>query len=94
MYSVYSAERDCCNSTTRRSGDALFAVHQSVAGFKRRFNLELTNECIWAESPIQGGFSLLTINHQVSSNIGAKTNGQYFHSLKAILNPHSFRVAL
>jgi hypothetical protein len=70
------------------------AVHQSVSGCKRRYNLELTSERVWIEIPLPDGFNLLVRNHYFSPNTDIKVIQNYFNSFEIKLNPHNFRVIL
>lgn len=52
----------------------LITVRRSVTVFKRRFDLELTDECIWIEIPIPDGISLFICSHCFSFNGHTKTS--------------------
>jgi hypothetical protein len=60
-YTVYRDDEGCSNYTASPGGGALIALCQSVAGFKRRLDLELINECVWIEITILDGFSFQSL---------------------------------
>jgi hypothetical protein len=45
---VLRADRDYTTSSATRGGGALIAVSE-LHGVKRRFDLEIINECVWIE---------------------------------------------
>jgi hypothetical protein len=72
---------------------AAVAVRQPVAGFKCRFNFELTNRCVRTEIPVYQRFNLLNGTHRLSPNSDTKTVEQCFNHLENILTLiRSFRV--
>jgi hypothetical protein len=74
--------------------DVLTEVHESLSGCKRRFDLELTSECVWIEILLPDGFNLLVGNHYFSPNTDTRIIENYFNSLEINLNPQTFRVVL
>lgn len=92
MYSACRADREYSNSITSRGAGGSIPVHQSVAGFKCRFDFELANKCVRTEIPVIQGSNLLTGNHRFSPNSDMKTVEQCFNYLENIFNPYSFRV--
>jgi hypothetical protein len=48
-YFVFHAERDYTDSKLTRGGGVLTAVNRSFSSCKRRYDLELTYECVWVE---------------------------------------------
>jgi hypothetical protein len=53
---VSRAYRVYTNFSLTSGGGVLMAVHQSLSGCKRRYDLELTSE--WTEIPLPDGFNL------------------------------------
>jgi hypothetical protein len=51
-YFVYRADRVYTDSNLTRGAGVLTAVHQSLSGCKRKYDLKITNECVWIEIPI------------------------------------------
>jgi hypothetical protein len=49
-YFVFRADRVYTDFSLTRGGGVLTAVHQSLSGCKRRFDLELTSECVYRNS--------------------------------------------
>jgi endonuclease/exonuclease/phosphatase (EEP) superfamily protein YafD len=93
-YFVFRAGRDYTDSKVTRGGGVLTAVHRSLSSCRRRYDLELTYECIWIEIPIPDGFNLLVGNHYFPPNMDNKVIENYFHSLENKLNTHNFRIVL
>jgi hypothetical protein len=62
-YFVLCADRVYTDFSLTRGGGVLTAVHQSLSGCKRRYDLELTSECFWTGIPLPDGFNLLVGNH-------------------------------
>jgi hypothetical protein len=67
------------DSNLSRGGDVLVAVHRSLPGCKHRYDLKLTNECVWIEIPILDGFNLLVGNHYFPLNTVVKVTENYFN---------------
>jgi hypothetical protein len=58
------------------------AIHHSFSGCKRRYDLELTSECVWIEMSLPYGFNLLVGNHYFLPNTDVKVIENYFNSLE------------
>jgi hypothetical protein len=93
-YFVFRADRVYTDFSLTRGGGVLTAVHQSLSGCKRRYNPELTSECVWIEIPLPDGFNLLVGNHYFSPDTDIRVIENYFNSLEIKLNPQNFRVVL
>jgi hypothetical protein len=93
-YIVFRADRVYTDFSLTRGGGVLTAVHQSLSGCKRRYNLELTSECVSIEILLPDGFNLLTGNHYFLPNTDVKVTENYFNSLEIKLNPQNVRVVL
>jgi hypothetical protein len=93
-YFVFRADRDYTDSKVTRGGGVLTAVHRSFSFCKRRYDLELTTECVRIEIPIPHGFNLLVGNHYFPPNMDNKVIENYFNSLENKLNTQNFRVIL
>jgi hypothetical protein len=94
MTTLFSVQTEYTDFSLTRGGGVLTAVHQSISGCKRRYDLELTSECVWIEIPLPDGFNLLVGNHYFSPNTDIRVIENYFNSLKIKLNPQNFRVVL
>jgi hypothetical protein len=81
-YSVFRADRDYTDLNLTRGGGILIAVHHSIFGCIRRHDLELTNECVWIEIPVNGGFNLLVGNHYFSRKSDNIMIENYLNSLE------------
>jgi hypothetical protein len=79
VYFVFRADRVYTDFSLTHGGGVLTAVHQSPSGCKRRYDLELTSECVWIEIPLLDGFNLLVGNHNFSPNIDIKVVENYFN---------------
>jgi hypothetical protein len=80
-YFVFRADRVYTDFSLTRGGGVLMAVHQSLSGCKRRFDLELTSERTWIENPLPDGFNFLVGNNYFSPNTDIKIIENYFDSL-------------
>jgi hypothetical protein len=93
-YFVFRADRVYTDFSLTRGGSVLTAVYQSLSGCKRRYDLEMTSECVWIEIPLPDIFNLLFGNHYFSPNTDVRVIENYFNSLEIKLNPQNFRVVL
>jgi hypothetical protein len=93
-YFVSRADRDYTDSKLTRGGGVLTAVHSSFSSCKRRYDLELSYECVWLHIPILDAFNLLIGNHYFPLNMDIKVIENYFNLLENKLNSQNFRVVL
>jgi hypothetical protein len=93
-YFVFRADRVYADFSLTLGGAVLTAFHQYLSGCKRRYDLELTSECVRIEIPIPDGFNLLVGNHYFSPDTDIRIIENYFNSLEIKLNPQNFRVVL
>jgi hypothetical protein len=63
MTTLFPVQTEDTDFSLTRGGGVLTAVHQSLSGCKRRYDLELTSECVWIEIPLPDGLNLLVGNH-------------------------------
>lgn len=59
MYSVFRGDRGYTDFNLTQGGGVLIAFHHSISGYMRRYDLELTNESVWVEIPVNDVFNLL-----------------------------------
>jgi hypothetical protein len=78
-YFVFRADRVYTDFSLTRGGGVLTAIHQSLSGCKRTFDLELTSECVWIKIHLPDGFNLLVGNHYFSPNTDIKIIENYFN---------------
>jgi hypothetical protein len=57
-------------------------MHLKIAGYKRKFDFEITNQGIWIETSITGGLILLAGNHYVSLETDTRTTEHCLTSFK------------
>jgi hypothetical protein len=72
----------------------LIAVSKSLNGVKRRYDLEMTKECVWVEIPVIDNYSLPTGNHYFKPDCDVKLIENYLNSLEVNLNSHLYRVVM
>jgi hypothetical protein len=72
----------------------LIAVSKSLNGVKRRYDLEMTKECVWIEIPIRDNCNLLIGNHYFAPDCEIKIIENYLNSLEVNLNFHLYRVVM
>jgi hypothetical protein len=78
-YFVFWADRDFADSKLTEGAGVLTAVHRSFSCCKRKYDLELSYECVWLEIPIPDGFTLLIGNHYFPPNMDIKAIKNYFN---------------
>jgi hypothetical protein len=77
-----------------RAGGVLIALSSRVRSFKRRYDLESCDECVWVEIPTSDGLNLLTGNHYFLPDATTEHITNYFLFLENKLDTHNFRVTV
>jgi hypothetical protein len=60
--SSFRADRHYTDFNLTRGDGVLIAVHHSISGCIWKYDLEVTNECVWIEIPVNDGFSSHVVN--------------------------------
>jgi hypothetical protein len=55
-YCVFHADRDYLTSSTKHGSGVLIAVSKSFEGVKWRYDLEITDGCVWVEIPVADNY--------------------------------------
>jgi hypothetical protein len=76
---VLLADTDYLKSSATRGGGGLIAVSELFHGVKRRFDLDISNECVWIETHINDNYNLLLGNHYIASDCNVKITENYFN---------------
>jgi exonuclease III len=85
---------DRVSSTKSRGGGVLTAVSSRVRSFKRRYDLQFYEECVWFEISTQNGRSLLIGNHYFPPDIKSEIMPKYLCSLEKTLDNRNHYVLL
>jgi hypothetical protein len=75
-YSVFCSDRAFVNKTC--GGGVLIALSSRVHSYKRRYDLEFYDECVWVEIPTLVGLNLLIGNHYFPPNTKPENIANYF----------------
>jgi hypothetical protein len=88
---VFCADRDCLTSNKKCRDKVLIAIPNSLYGFKWRYDLEMTKECVQVEICVRYNCSLLTGSHYFSSDCDIKIIENYLNFLEVNLNFHLYQ---
>jgi hypothetical protein len=89
-YTVFRSDRASVNTT--RGGEVLIALSSRVRSYKRRYDLEFYDECVWVEIPTLDSLNLLIGNHYFPPDTKPGNIVSYFRFLENNLDTHNFRV--
>jgi hypothetical protein len=91
-FTVFRSDRVSVNKI--RGGGVLSALFSRVCSYKRRFNLESCDECVWLEISTSDGLNLLIGNHYFPLDVIPENITNYFRSLENNLDTHNFRLIM
>jgi hypothetical protein len=91
-YTIFHSDR--VSSSKSRDGGVLTAVSSRVRSFKRRYDLQFYEECVWVEISTQNGRSLLIGNHYFPPDIKLELMSKYLCSLDKTLDTRNHYVIL
>jgi hypothetical protein len=91
-YTVFRSDRASVNKT--RGGGVLIALSSRVRPYKRRYDLEFYDECVWVEIPTLDRLNLLIGNHYFPLDTKPENIVSYFRFLENILDTHYFHVIM
>jgi hypothetical protein len=77
-----------------RGGGVLIALSSRIRSFKRRYDLELYDECVWVQLPTLDSLNLLIGNQYFPPDTKPEVITNYFRSLENKLDTHNFRVIM
>jgi hypothetical protein len=89
---VFRSDRASSNKT--RGSGAVIALRCKVRSYKRNYDLESCDECVWVEIPTSDGLNLLIGNHYFPPDAKPENIAKYFRFLENNLDTHNFRVAI
>jgi hypothetical protein len=72
----------------------LTELSSSIRSFKRRYDLESYDECVWVEIPTLDSLHLLIGNHYFPTDTKPEVITNYFHTLEDRLDTKNFRVVM
>jgi hypothetical protein len=64
-----------------RGGGVLIALSSRVRSYKRRYDLESCDECVWVEIPTSDGLNLIIGNHYFPPDTKPENIANYFRFL-------------
>jgi hypothetical protein len=91
-YTVLRSDRVSANKTG--GGGVLIALSSRIRSFKRRYDLQLYDECVWLELPTMDSLNLLIGNHYFPPDTKPEFITNYFRSLENKLDTQNFRVIM
>jgi endonuclease/exonuclease/phosphatase (EEP) superfamily protein YafD len=91
-YTVFRSNRASVSKT--RCGGVLIALLSRVQSYKRRYDLEYSDECVWVEILTSDGLNQLIVNHYFFPDTKPENIANYFRFLENNLDTHNFRVIM
>jgi hypothetical protein len=91
-YTVFRSDRASVSKT--RDGGFLIALSSTVRSYKRRYDSESCDECVWIEIPTSDGLNVLIGNHYFPPDTKHENIANYFRFLENNLDAHNFRVIM
>jgi hypothetical protein len=91
-YTIFRSDR--VNSNKSRGAGVLTAVSSRVRSFKRRYDLQFYEECVWVEISTKNGRSPLIGNHYFPPDIKPELMSKYLCSLEKPLDTRNHYVFL
>jgi hypothetical protein len=76
-YTLFLYDRESVNKT--RGGGVLNALSSRFRSYKRRYDLEYCDECVWVEIPTLGGLNFLIGNHYLLPDAKPENIANYFN---------------
>ena len=78
FYSVFLSDRKSSSKT--RGGGVLVDVNSKFCGFKREYDIQFYEQCVWVELSTLNGENLLIGNHYLPPDVSPTTIVNYFYS--------------